>query len=102
MATFLQEHPIIVTPVSWRTQFVVDQDQQSVEVFAEMLEANSPMLSVAFLGLPGLSVPTGVVDGLPTAVQVVADVFREDVCFDAGEAIERAVTIGTPIDPRSP
>jgi amidase len=84
---FMETYPIIVTPVSWRTQFVVDQ--QGPQVFAEMLKAVSPMLSVAFLGLP-------------TGVQVVADRFREDLCFDAGEAVEAAVNMGTPIDPARP
>jgi amidase len=58
-----------------------------------------PMLAVALLGLPGLAVPTGLVGGVPTGVQVVAERFREDLCFDAGEAIEAAYPMGTPIDP---
>ena len=33
-------------------------------------------------------VPTGVVDGLPTGVQILAPRFREDLCLAAGEAIE--------------
>ena len=67
---------------------------------AEILTAQSPMLAIALLGLPGLSVPTGVVDGLPTGVQLVADRFREDLCFAAGEVIEAANDMRTPIDPR--
>jgi 3-methyl-2-oxobutanoate hydroxymethyltransferase len=51
--------------------------------------------------LPGLTVPTGVVAGLPTAVQVVADWFSEDLCFGVGEIIEAAVSMPTPINPRS-
>jgi amidase len=66
-----------------------------------MLQAQSPQLAVALLGLPGLSVPTGIMNGIPTGVQIVADRFREDLCFDAGEAIEAAVGVFTPIDPRS-
>ena len=42
------------------------------------------------MGLPGLSVPTGVVDGLPIGVQLVATRFREDRLLSAGEVIERA------------
>ena len=56
-----------------------------------MLCAQSPMLGTAMLGLPGLSVPTGLVDGLPTGVQLVAARWREDLCLQAGAAIERAV-----------
>lgn len=57
---------------------------------ARLLPAQSPLLATAALGLPGLAVPTGVANGLPTGVQVVAARFREDRCLRAGEAIERA------------
>lgn len=36
---------------------------------------------------------------LRKGVQVVADRFSGDLCFDAGEAIERAGGMPTPIDP---
>jgi amidase len=97
---FMETYPIILTPVSWREPFPIDFDQQGPAAFAEIVKAQSPMLSVAFLGLPGLTVPTGVVEGLPTAVQIVADRFREELCFDAGEVIEDAIGALTPIDPR--
>jgi amidase len=43
------------------------------------------------LGLPGLSVPTGLsADGLPMGVQIVSGRYREDRCLRAGEIIERA------------
>ena len=48
------------------------------------------MLSTATLGLPGLSVPTGVVNGLPVGVQIVSTKFREDRMLAVGEVIERA------------
>ena len=42
------------------------------------------------MGLPGLSVPTGVVNGLPVGVQLVTGRFREDLALRAGEMIEQA------------
>ena len=42
------------------------------------------------LGLPGLAVPTGLADGLPTGVQLCATRYREDLCLAAGEIVERA------------
>ena len=98
---FLQKYPILVTPPSWMKPFPVDFDQQGAETFRRILHAQSPMLAVALLGLPGLSVPTGIVGGVPTGVQIVADRFREDLCFDAGDAIEAALGRFTPIDPRA-
>jgi amidase len=98
---FLEKYPVLVTPSSWMNPFAVDYDQQAPDTFRKMLQAQSPQLAVALLGLPGLSVPTGIMNGIPTGVQIVADRFREDLCFDAGEAIEAAVGVFTPIDPRS-
>lgn len=57
--------------------------------------------SIAGLSLPGLSVPTGVKDGVPTGVQIVAGSFREDLCLAAGEVVEQASPMPTPIDPRA-
>ncbi|TQL66311.1 amidase [Nocardioides albertanoniae] len=97
----LQDYAVVVTPVSLRSQFPVDLDQQGPDAFRSILAAQQPMLALAMLGLPALSVPTGLHDGLPIGVQVVADRFREDLCFEAGEAIQDGMGKAmTPIDPR--
>lgn len=51
------------------------------------------------LGLPALAMTTAVVDGLPAGVQVYADHWREDLCLDAGMAIEASCGVAGPIDP---
>jgi len=58
-------------------------------------------MALPVLGLPGLSVPTGLAEGVPVGVQLVAPRFREDLCFAAGEAIEaRAGMVARlPVDP---
>lgn len=58
------------------------------------------MLAVSVLGLPGVSVPVGLADGVPVGVQVVAGRYREDLCLDAAEIIEARLAPATPIDPR--
>jgi amidase len=65
-----------------------------------MMTAHHPMLAISTLGLPGLAVPTGVADGVPVGVQLVAGRFREDICMGAGEVIEARCPALTPIDPR--
>ncbi|HXG28675.1 MAG TPA: amidase family protein [Nevskiales bacterium] len=87
---FFEQYPVLLMPISWEKQFPIDDDLRSQERFEEILLAQSPLLSTALLGLPGLAVPTGVVDGLPVGVQIVAGRFREDLCLAAGELIERA------------
>ena len=89
-AVFLERYPVLLMPNSWERQFPVDDDLRSPERTAQILLAQAPMLSTATLGLPGLSVPTGLVDGLPVGVQLVATKFREDRLLAAGEVIERA------------
>jgi amidase len=54
----------------------------------------------SFAGVPGVAVPTGVTDGLPSGVQIVGRAFREDLCLDAAQAVEDRLGVLTPIDPR--
>ena len=89
-AVFFDRYPVLLMPNSWERQFPVDDDLRSPERTAQILLAQAPMLGTAVLGLPGLSVPTGLVDGLPVGVQLVATRFREDRLLAAGETIERA------------
>lgn len=89
-AVFFERYPVLLMPNSWERQFPIDDDLRSPERTAQILLAQAPMLSTAVLGLPGLSVPTGVVDGLPVGVQLVATRFREDRILAAGEVIEQA------------
>ncbi|MBO1358288.1 amidase [Acetobacter sacchari] len=88
---FLNAYDVLLTPVSFAPPFPVDLDVRSQEDCVATLRDQAPLLPAALFGLPALSVPTGVVGGLPTGVQITADRFREDLCLMAGEAIERAV-----------
>ena len=89
-AVFFERFPVLLMPNSWERQFPIDDDLRSPERTAQILLAQAPMLGTATLGLPGLSVPTGVVDGLPVGVQLVTTRFREDRLLAAGEVIEQS------------
>ena len=89
-AVFFERYPVLLMPNSWERQLPVDDDQRSAARTAEILLAQAPLLSTAVLGLPGLSVPTGLVNGLPVGVQIVTGRFREDIALRAGEVIEQA------------
>lgn len=82
-------------PVSWSAPVPIDEDVQTLERIQALTAAQGPLLCTALLGLPGLSVPTGLRDGLPMGVQLVSRHFREDLCLRAGEAIEQAARVGT-------
>jgi amidase len=59
------------------------------------------LTAIPVLGMPALAVPTGIVDGVPIGVTVMAARFREDLCLAAGEAIEARAGVASrlPIDP---
>ncbi len=42
-------------------------------------------------GLPGLSIPCGLSEGLPVGLQIVGPQFSENLLFRAGHALERAI-----------
>ena len=67
---------------------------------AEVLDNMRAALIAPLLGIPGLAVPVGKHGGLRTGVQIMAMRNREDICLDAGEVIEAAEGIVTPVDPR--
>jgi aspartyl-tRNA(Asn)/glutamyl-tRNA(Gln) amidotransferase subunit A len=53
-------------------------------------------------GLPGLSVPCGLAEGLPVGIQLVGPQFAENTLFRVGHALERALGFdGVPLPLRS-
>lgn len=97
---FFQDYAVAVMPTSTQPIFEWEEDLRDQATNDRIMEAQRPMLAVSVLGLPGLSVPTGLYEGVPTGVQVVSAMFREDLCLDAAEAIEAHHPMPTPIDPR--
>ncbi|WP_255697498.1 amidase [Pseudacidovorax sp. NFM-22] len=104
----LAEWPVIVMPTSLQPPFARLADVESPAMAAQVMRAQAPLLAISVLGLPALSVPTGLagvdtVHGridLPTGVQLVAAPGREDLCFAAGFVVEAAMPRLCPIDPR--
>jgi amidase len=90
----------VVTPVSNEPAFAVDLDLVDAETTRRLMAAQIMQLAVPVLGLPSVSVPTGLADGVPMGVQVTAGRFREDLCLDAAAAIEAHAPMPTPIDPK--
>jgi amidase len=99
---FLERHPIVVMPVSTALPFPVGHDLIDGVTTAQIIAAQAPMLAVSVLGLPAVSVPTGLSDGVPVGVQIVAGRNREDLCFDAAEVVEEHCPMPTPVDPVHP
>ena len=96
---FLERHPLVLCPVSGEPPFAWGMDTDSAESFGRVFHAQESQFAVPLLGLPAISVPTSVVDGLPTGVQIIGRRFREDEVLEAAQVIEHRVPPMTPIDP---
>ena len=94
----LATYPVLLTPVSTRPQFRWGEDLGSQAANDLSYRVQAPLTAFALLGLPGVAVPTGITDGLPTGVLVMAQRYREDVALAAAEVIETQCPMPTPID----
>jgi amidase len=97
---FFERYPVLLMPVSFKRPVKVDTDLISAAGVAELISAQSASQAISMLGLPGLSVPMGLIDGLPMGVQLVATKFREDLCLYVGRAIEESFGAMTPVEPK--
>src|SRR5277367_1481331 len=96
---FLEKYPVLLMPVSGELPFPDQLDTKDDASFERVWRAQLPQIAIPFMGLPGLTVSTGLVGRVPVGVHVVAGRYREDLCLLAGEAIEAGGTPPSPIDP---
>jgi amidase len=97
---FLDRYPVLLMPVSFKRPVPIDTDLISATHVEELISAQSASQVISMLGLPGLSVPTSLIDGLPMGVQLVATKFREDLCLHIGAALEESFGKLTPVEPK--
>jgi amidase len=97
--TFFETYPVLLMPVSGELPFPDGLDRRDEASFARVWRAQLPQIAIPFVGLPALTVSTGMVGRTPVGVQVVSGRYREDLCLRAGEAIEAGGPAVVPIDP---
>ncbi|HEX7308722.1 amidase [Lentzea sp.] len=99
-AEFLDEHPLLLGPVF--TEPPVEPGLESRDEAGRDRVARAMRLCsvTSFVGVPAVAVPTGVVDGVPSGVQIVGRAFREDLCLAAAQAVEDRLGVLAPVDPR--
>jgi amidase len=86
---FLNRHPLILGPVSVCAPWPVGHDLGGAEALRDEWWGFRLTVATACLGLPAVSVPTGLDGrGLPVGVQVVAARWQEGTLLAAAEAIE--------------
>ena len=96
---FFEKYAVLLTPVSGELPFPNHLDRKDEASFTRVWQAQLPQIAIPFMGLPALSVATGLVGRNPVGVQVVSGRYREDLCLLAGEAIEAGGVPLAPIDP---
>jgi amidase len=94
-----EKYAVLVMPVSGELPFPDQLDRKDDASFARVWHAQLTQIAIPFMGLPGLTVSTGLVGRIPVGVQVVSGRYREDLCLLAGEAIEAGGTPSAAIDP---
>ena len=98
---FHADYPIVLGPVSSQQPFDVGMDVTDQDALGDFIRSMRLVFTANLLGLPAAVVPVGVSDGLPQSVQLIGNRYREDICLDAAEAIEQALGLITPINPKS-
>lgn len=96
---FFVQYPVVIGPAWTQLPWPVDADLEPETGVQLTLDTTRFILPANVLGLPAVALPMGVADGLPTGVQIYADLWREDLCLAAAEIIEAGVEQPTPIDP---
>jgi amidase len=96
-----EKFAVLLIPVSGELPFPDGLDMHDAASFERVWRAQMPQIGIPFMGLPALTVSTGLVGRVPVGVQIVSGRYREDLCLSAGEAIEAMGTPPTPVDPAS-
>jgi amidase len=91
--------PLILAPIGTDIPFTVGTDLGGGAV-AKTIHDMRMAIAINALGLPAVAVPAGVAGGLPQVVQIIGPRYREDLCLDAAAALEDALGVITPVDPR--
>ena len=98
---FLARYPLVLTPTWTKLPFEHGFDVATPEGTSATMELLRPTLPANLLGLPSACVSAGADEatGLPIGVLLTGPRFREDLCLDAAEIIERRYSVKTPINP---
>ena len=98
---FQAEYPIVLGPVSARRMPEIGYDLSGPAATTELWGDHRLLVTVNFLGLPSVAVPTGLdEDGLPTGVQLIGPRNADHVSLAAARDVEAALGGLTPVEAR--
>jgi aspartyl-tRNA(Asn)/glutamyl-tRNA(Gln) amidotransferase subunit A len=87
-AAAFEEFDVLVSPTSPTVAFELGARTENP---LAMYAADVLTIPSNLAGLPGLSIPCGLSDGLPVGLQLIGPQFSENLLFRAGHALERAI-----------
>ena len=96
---FLDKYPVLICPVSAELPFSDQLDVESPASFQRVLEAQLTQVGLPLMGLPALTVNTGMLGNVPIGIQLVSGRYHENTLLLAGEAIEQAGDTPSVVDP---
>jgi len=96
---FMEDYPLVLGPVSTEPPFAAGDDLTGDNRVTAIVNAQRLLVAVNVTGLPSVAVPAGRHGDIPIGVQIIGQRYREDLCLDAAEAVERAYPTAAPIDP---
>ena len=89
--TAFESVDLIVTPTSPTVAFKIGE--RAANPLA-MYASDVLTVPMSLAGIPAISIPGGLSDGLPVGVQLTGPAFSENRLFEAGHALERAIGFG--------
>tara|TARA_B100000886_G_scaffold339943_1_gene307070 strand:+ start:949 stop:2361 length:1413 start_codon:yes stop_codon:yes gene_type:complete len=90
---FMNDFPIIISPVSALPPYKQGEDQLGKERFKNILEEQSPLYVINFLGLPSVSVPINIKNNVPSGVQIIAPRYYENLALDMAKILEDEIGV---------
>jgi aspartyl-tRNA(Asn)/glutamyl-tRNA(Gln) amidotransferase subunit A len=92
LAAIFDEVDVLITPMSAMPAFAA-AGPMPTEIAGQHVHGGMAVIFAMlanFWGSPAMSVPAGVVDGLPVGLQIMADRHRDDVCLRLARLYEQA------------
>ncbi len=92
LAAIFDEVDVLLTPMSARPAFAAEGPMPTEIAGREVHGGMAVIFAMLanFWGSPAMSVPAGLVDGLPVGLQIMADRHRDDVCLRLARLYEQA------------
>ena len=99
-SNFLNEYQVCIGPTWCNLPWQIDTDLNP-KLGDDALKKSFFFIAPANgLGLPAVALATGVSEGIPTGIQIYADLFRDDLALLAAEIIEKEKPCPSPINPK--